>query len=177
MQMDEFTIINKYLSPLTKKNDGSFNLKDDIFIDKSKKIAVSVDTFIESVHFVKNKDPKYYLKKILRASLSDLVCKGVVPTNYFLSCGLNKDVVSKKWLNKLKSILKQEQIKYNITLSGGDTVRSSKLVISIIVLGNYTSKPVLRSGAKSNNDIYVTGNIGDSYIGLNIIKKNLILVN
>ena len=38
--MNEFEIINKYFSPLSLKNKGSFNLKDDIFFDYKKKIAI-----------------------------------------------------------------------------------------------------------------------------------------
>ena len=40
--MNEFSIIKKYLSPLTKRNDGSLNLKDDIFFDRSKKILWTI---------------------------------------------------------------------------------------------------------------------------------------
>jgi thiamine-monophosphate kinase len=171
--MDEFSIIKNYLSPLTNKNDGSFKLNDDIFIDKNKKIAFSVDTYVEKIHFMYSNKPKLFIKKIFRSALSDLICKGVVPKNYFLSCGLNKKSLNKKWLYQIKSILKSEQKKFGATLSGGDTVYSSKFFISFFVFGYYSSIPVLRNGAKINDDVYVTGNIGDSYIGLNIMKKKL----
>mgnify|MGYP001170585502 CR=1 FL=1 len=67
--MNEFSIINKYLKPLSKNSHGSFNLQDDIFFDNKKKLAISTDTYIEGVHFLKSSKPKNFIKKILRSSL------------------------------------------------------------------------------------------------------------
>ena len=50
--MHEFQLIDKYFSKLTNKNKSSLNLNDDVFFDKSKKLVVSVDTYIEGVHFI-----------------------------------------------------------------------------------------------------------------------------
>ena len=169
--MNEFQLIKKYLSALTYKNDGSLKLSDDIFFDKKTKTAISLDTFVEGIHFINSKDPKYFLKKCLRSSLSDLLCKGVVPKKYFLSFSINKNLVSKKWMKAIKNILNQEQHKYKISLAGGDTVYSSKFIITIVIFGFFKDKPILRSGANYNDDIYVTGNIGDSFLGLNVLKK------
>lgn len=169
--MNEFVLINKYLKPLALKNPGALKLADDIFFDSKKKIAISLDTYVEGVHFVDAQDPDRFLKKILRASLSDLYSKGIKPKSYFLSLGLNKKLTKLFWLKKIKQILSYEQKKFNIMLSGGDTVHSSKLVITIVVMGHCKNIPVLRIGSSLNDDIYVTGNIGDSSIGLSIIKK------
>ena len=171
--MNEFTIIKKYLRPLTFKNSSSLELKDDIFYDKKKKLTVSTDTFVEGVHFPKFSKPNQFIKKILRSSLSDLYCKGVIPESYFLSLALNKKSATHSWLRELKKVLKSEQTKFNIFLGGGDTTYSSKLVITITVLGYSKKMPVLRSGSSFDDDIYVTGTVCDSYIGLNVIKKNI----
>lgn len=168
--MDEISLIKKYLKPLSKNSRGALNLEDDIFFDYKKRLAVSVDSYVLNIHF-NSLEPKKFVKKILRASLSDLYCKGVVPKFYFLSFALNSKLFNHQWLSKVKKIFKSEQKKFNITLSGGDTVKSNKLIVTITVLGYSNENPVLRSGSKINDDIYVTGNIGDSYIGLNILKK------
>jgi len=167
--MNEFFIINNYLKKLVKKNTSSLNLSDDIFFDKKKKIAISVDTYVHGVHFL-SINPDRFLKRILRASLSDLYAKGIKPSFYFLSLSINKKIVTTTWLKKLKNILKSEQKKFNITLSGGDIVFSKKLNISITVLGYTKNRPVLRSGSNVNDDIYVTGDVGESYLGLKILK-------
>ena len=169
--MNEFQIVNKYLKPLSHKHSEALKLNDDIYYDSKKNIAISVDTYVEGVHFVDSLNPNKFLKKILRSSLSDLYCKGIKPKSYFLSLALNKKFINPSWLYQVNKILKSEQKKFGIFLGGGDTTSSSKLVITIIVLGNTKNKPVLRSKSSINDDIYVTGNIGDSFLGLNVIKK------
>ena len=171
--MNEFSIINKYLKPLSLKNPGALKLSDDIYFDIKKGIGISVDTYVEGVHFIDSYDPNKFLKRVLRASLSDLYCKGIKPKSYFLSLALNNKSARFSWLKKINKILHQEQKKFNISLAGGDTTRSSKLIITIIVMGDTKNKPVLRKNCKLNDDIYVTGNIGDSFLGLNILKKRL----
>ena len=49
--MNEFEIIKKYLRPLSLKNTGALKLNDDIYFDNKKKIALSIDTFVEKIHF------------------------------------------------------------------------------------------------------------------------------
>ena len=83
--MHEFEIINKYFSKLSLNNKSSLDLNDDVFFDKSKKLIISVDTYIEGIHFINFKDPKLVIKKIIRSSISDLICKGVYPKYYFIS--------------------------------------------------------------------------------------------
>ena len=171
--MNEFILINKYLKPLSLKNPGALKLNDDIYFDAVKGIAISVDTYVEGVHFIDSSDPDKFLKKVLRASLSDLYCKGIKPESYFLSFALNKKLATSFWLKKINNILNSEQKKFNISLAGGDTVYSSRLIITIMVLGNTKYKPVYRHNCVFKDDIYVTGNIGDSYLGLNVLKKKM----
>ena len=170
--MHEFQLINKYFSQLSNKNKSSLNLNDDVFFDKSKKLVVSVDTYIEGVHFINFKKPDLVIKKIIRSSISDIICKGVRPTYYFISGSGNKKSFSSSNLEKISKSLKQEQNKYNITLCGGDTVYSNKLSFTIISIG-FSKNIIFRNNAKLNDDIYVTGNLGDSFTGLNILKKRI----
>ena len=110
--MNEFQIINKYLKPLSFKRSEALKLSDDIYYDSKKNIAISVDAYVEGVHFVDSSDPNKFLKKILRSSLSDLYCKGIKPKSYFLSLALNKKIINPPWLNKVNKILKSEQKKF-----------------------------------------------------------------
>ena len=171
--MNEFSIINKYLSNLSKNNKGSFGLSDDVFFDYKKKMGISIDTYNEGVHFLNFNNPNLVIKKVLRASISDLICKGINPKYYFISFSGNNNHLSKKNICKICLALKQEQKKYNIILSGGDTTRSNKLSITISSIGYSKRLPVLRSGAKNNDDIYITNNIGDAFMGLNVLKKKI----
>ena len=89
--MHEFQLIKKYFLKLSKDNKSSLNLNDDVFFDSSKKLVVSIDTYIEGIHFLNFKKPELVIKKVIRSSISDLICKGVRPKFYFISgSGNNK---------------------------------------------------------------------------------------
>tara|TARA_B100000963_G_scaffold361508_1_gene397292 strand:- start:1733 stop:2689 length:957 start_codon:yes stop_codon:yes gene_type:complete len=169
--MHEFEIIKKYFLKLSKKSN-SLNLNDDVFFDRSKNLVVSVDTYIEGIHFINFKKPNLVIKKIIRSSLSDLICKGVTPKYYFISGSGNNKSFTKVNLKKISKSLKQEQKKFHISLGGGDTVISKKLSFTIISLG-FAKNIIYRNKAKKNDDIYVTGNLGDSHAGLKILKKKI----
>ena len=175
--MNEFEIIDKYFSKLTKNNRGSFNLKDDIFYDYNKKIAISVDTYVDKIHFMNFKHPNLVIKKCLRSSLSDLICKGVNPQYYFIASAGNSKHFTKINLSKISKALKSEQKKFSIKLSGGDTTYSNTLSFTFVVIGYSATLPVLRNGAKLNDDIYITNTVGDAFLGLYIIKKNKKILN
>ena len=170
--MHEFQIINKYFLKLSNTNKNSLNLNDDVFFDKSRKLVVSVDTYVEGIHFINFKKPDLVIKKIIRSSISDIICKGVRPKYYFISGSGNKRSFSSSNLKKISKSLKQEQNKYNILLCGGDTVYSNKLSFTITSVG-FSKKIVPRNNAKLDDDIYVTGNLGDSFAGLNILSKKI----
>ena len=133
--MHEFELIKNYFQKLSKKSLNALNLNDDVFFDKNKKLVVSVDTYIEGNHFLNFKKPDLVIKKILRSSISDLICKGVKPKYYFLSGSGNKKTFSKLNLSKISKSLNQEQNKYKIFLSCGDTVFSTKLSFTITSVG------------------------------------------
>ena len=170
--MHEFELINKYFSKLSSNNKSSLNLNDDVFFDKSKKLVISVDTYINGIHFIDFKHPDLVIKKILRSSISDLICKGVNPKYYFISGSGNKKTFTKKNLKIISKSLNQEQKKYSINLCGGDTTFSKKLSFTITSIG-FSNKIVFRNKAKLNDDIYVTGNLGDSFIGLKVLQKKI----
>ena len=107
--MHEFELIKKYFSKLTNKSKSSLKLNDDVFFDKKKKLVVSVDTYIEGKHFINFKNPELTIKKVIRSSISDLICKGVKPKYYFISASGNNKVFTKNNLSKISRSLKEEQ--------------------------------------------------------------------
>ena len=170
--MHEFELINKYFSKLSQNSPSSLNLNDDVFFNKTNKIVVSIDTYIEGKHFVNFKNPGLVIKKIIRSSISDLICKGSTPKYYFISASGNKKTFTKSNLLKISKSFKEEQKKYNINLGGGDTVYSNKLSFTVTLIG-FAKKIVYRNKSKLNDDIYVTGSLGDSYLGLLVLKNKI----
>ncbi len=172
--MNEFALIQKYFRKLTNNNPSALDLNDDVFFDKKNNVVVSIDTFVEGVHFPNFKNPDLVIKKVIRSSISDLFCKGVNPKFIFIGASGNNNSFSNKNLNIIYKSLKEEQKKYGIKLSGGDTTKSKKTIFTIMSLA-YSKKIVQRNKCKNGDDIYVTGNIGDSYLGLQILKKKVLL--
>ena len=170
--MHEFDLIKNYFSKLTKNNKSALKLNVDVFFDNKIQLVVSGDTYKDGIHFPNFNKPYLVIKKILRATISDLICKGVKPKYYFISGSGNKKTFSKEKLKDLTRSLFEEQKKYNIKLCGGDTTFSKKLSFSITVIG-FSKKIIFRNKTKINDNIYVTGNLGDSFIGLKVIKKRI----
>ena len=170
--MDEFELIKYYFQKLTKNNLNALKLNDDVFFDKKNKIVLSVDTYNEGVHYLNFKNPKLLIKKIIRSSISDLICKGVKPKYIFISGSGNKNHFNKKNLKLISKSINEEQKKYNFKLSGGDTTTSKTSSFTIVSLG-LSQKIVKRNKVSIGEDIYVTGNLGDSFMGLQILKKKI----
>ena len=168
--MNENSLIKNYLAKLVNKNPAALNLNDDVFFDRNNKTVISVDTYVEKTHFPSFDNPYLLIKKIIRSSISDLICKGVSPKFYFISGSGNKKSFTKKNINKIVSSLKSEQKKFSIKLSGGDTVYSKINSFTVISVG-FSNKIVERNNAKINDDIYVTGELGDSCLGLKYLQK------
>ena len=161
--MDEFELIKNYFQKISKNNPSAKKLNDDVFFDKKNNLVISVDTYNEGVHFPNFKYPNLVIKKVIRSSISDLIAKGVKPEYYFISGSGNKNQFTKKNLRLISKSLNQEQKKYNIKLSGGDTTNSNKVSFSITTIG-FSKNIIERNKARLNDDIYVTGNIGDSFL-------------
>ena len=62
--MHEFNLIKKYFLNLSKHNKGSLNLNDDVFFDKSRKLVISIDSYLQGTHFIDFKKPDLVIKKL-----------------------------------------------------------------------------------------------------------------
>ena len=170
--MDEDKIISKYLKNLASNNPSSLKLNDDVFFDKKKRLVVSTDTYNEKIHYKNTQKPALIIKKIIRSSISDLICKGAKPKYIFLSTSLNNKLSKHPNLLLIVKSLKEELIKYKLLLSGGDTTFSDTTSFTVTVIG-FSSRIVKRNNSKVGDIIYVTGNLGDAYAGLKILNNNI----
>ncbi len=172
-KIKEFDFISRYLVPLTRGHKGALQLKDDVAIipkDSKTDYIITLDTLVEDVHFVASATPEQIANKLLRANLSDIASCGGVPKFYFMTGSLMNEAWIKKFTGEISKIQKQ----YEIILLGGDTVRSGQKFFSVTMVGEVTKgKAMLRSGAKVGDDIYVSGKIGEAWVGLQILQKKL----
>ena len=178
--LSEQYIINKYLKKLNFNKSESYNFRNDgafFKIPQNNKIIVTNDTIIENVDFFKSDPPKSIANKIITCNLSDISSMGAIPYSYTLSlCLPNK--LTNEWLNLFTKSLFSFQKKFNFFLIGGDLSKSDKIIISSNFFGFVKEKKILtRSGAMTNDDIWVTGNLGESSLGLKIKKNKIKILN
>ncbi len=171
----EKALIKKYFVPLSR-NSESLNLSNDgAVIKKSSDLVVTSDMMIENIHFDSLINPKFLAKKILRVNLSDLASMGSSPYGYILNLGLPQ-TFGHEWLKNFCLGLKQDQIKYDLKLFGGDLSSSKKIFLSVTMIGKI-KKSFLKSVSKKKSDIFVTGNLGDSALGFFFDKQKNFNIN
>lgn len=175
LKLDEFELIKTYFAPLTTSEAGAFNLTDDaavLSLKQGSEFVITTDTIVDGVHFLKNTPPQAIAAKLLRVNLSDLASMGATPQSYTLSLALTNEI-STSWLTAFTSSLAKEQKKYGITLVGGDTVLTpGPLTLTLTAIGTVQKgKAVRRNSARVGDDIYVSGFIGDSALGLLAAKS------
>ncbi len=137
-------------------------------------ILTTTDMLVAGIHFdlsyTSAADLGY---KSLAVNLSDLAAMGGRPACAYLSLALPAQL-QKVWLDEYIAAFLQLAEAHNVQLAGGDTVAASELVISITLNGLVSEgNPVLRSGAEIGDDIYVSGSIGDSFSGLQLLQERI----
>ena len=177
--LSENDIIYKYLNKLSFKKKETFNFKNDgayLKYKKNKVIVVTNDTISESIDFIKSDEPSSIAQKIITYNLSDISSMGAQPYSYTLSLSL-PDGISERWIKNFTKKLFYLQKKYKIFLLGGDISKSSQIIISANFYG-YVEKNLIikREFPRVGDSIWVTGNIGESYLGL-LFKQNKLTFN
>ncbi|MFH1831454.1 MAG: thiamine-phosphate kinase [bacterium] len=139
---------------------------------------ISTDMLVEHTHFLKDRISAYQLGyKALAANLSDIAAMGGRPKYVALSLGLPRDT-SSEWLNDFLSGFKYLAGQYNVVLIGGDTIRSTVIVINMTMMGVVAKTDAkLISAAKVDDVVCVTGYVGDSGGGLRLILDENHLVH
>lgn len=170
----EFDIIEKYFAPLSLNHKAAIGLKDDIAYlqqsDLPNGIVVSTDTIVENIHFRGNDSIESIAKKIARVNKSDIIAKGCRPIAAFLNLTWPRSRPNAQIANFAKSLAQELE---NIPLLGGDTTNSAiGLIITLTLLGEPINKaPILRSGAKEGDLLFVTGSIGNAMLGLMALES------
>ncbi|MEL6359624.1 MAG: thiamine-phosphate kinase [Pseudomonadota bacterium] len=168
--MSEFDLIRNCFRPLTAGNDLAFGLQDDVAQLSENGLVVSKDVLIEGIHFLKNDPIEDIAWKALMVNVSDIVAKGARPLFYCLGCAWPKGT-DPSHVQDFAGGLKSAQDVAKLTLLGGDTTATRKasdpFVISVTIFGQPAREGVVaRAGTGGGDDLYVTGTIGDAFLGL-----------
>ena len=183
-ELGEFGLIKLISKNIKLKNKSSvLGIGDDsAIIDNSKlQTIVSTDMLVEGIHFDLSYFPLKHLGyKSIISSISDI---------YSMNAECNQVTVSIAISNRFKVESIQDLYSginlacknYGVDLVGGDTTSSNKgIVISITAIGSAKKEKIVkRSGAKNNDLIVLTGNLGKAYLGLQVLEreKQVFLVN
>ena len=118
------------------------------------------DAVVEGVHFTRQASPQLIGRKALARALSDLAAMGARPVAAVMTLGVPAD----ESVRRLRAIylgLERLAKKYRVNLVGGETTRARQLFLNVALLGECRGHaPVLRSGARDGDLIFVTGRLG-----------------
>ena len=175
--LGEFGLIDELTNDIKPKNNSTvFGIGDDAAVlsyPENKHILVSKDLLIEGVHFDMTFMPLKHLGyKAAVVNFSDMAAMNGRPKQMIVGLAVS----SKYTLEALKEIyagMKKACEIYGVDFVGGDTTTSTHgLHISVTVIGEVEKgKEVYRSGAKPNDLICVSGDLGGAYMGLLVLER------
>lgn len=174
--LGEFGFIDRIAAAVKNAPSVVISIGDDAAAVKPKPGYLSLltsDMLIEEVHFTRaHSDPRTLGRKSLSVNLSDLAAMGANPSAFLLSLAI-PDTISLEYLDNFMAGMLERADQFGITLIGGDTCASKGgLAISVTAIGEQLPERVVRrSGAKQGDLIFVTGTVGDSALGLELLRR------
>ncbi|MBQ2608304.1 MAG: thiamine-phosphate kinase [Paludibacteraceae bacterium] len=181
--LGEFGLIKHLTKDLkTKQTSTKKGVGDDCavmdFNGEGLQVLMTSDMLLEGIHFNLEYVPLKHLGyKAAVVNFSDIYAMNGTPTQITVNLGVSKRF-SVEDLEELYSGIRLACERYGVDIVGGDTCSSmTGLTISITCLG--VAKPdeiVYRNGAKQNDLICVTGNLGTAYMGLQLLERERLVV-
>jgi thiamine-monophosphate kinase len=176
--LGEFGRIGRFFAPLA--GPGGLGLTDDAALVDCRpgyRLVVTVDAIVEGVHYLADDPPDLVAKKLLRVNLSDLAAMGARPLHYLLATALPASL-GDSWVARFAAGLAEDQRRFGVALLGGDSVATSgPAVLSLTALGEVAfGAEIRRSGACPGDMIWVSGTIGDAFLGLQVLRGDNDLV-
>lgn len=172
----EFDLIERYFAPLAGGAAGTFGLHNDAAVlplAPGERLVTTVDTMIEGRHFL-DCPADLVARKLLRVNLSDLAAMGATPFGYLLASAWPLDI-EESWIAAFSAGLAQDQAEFGVTLFGGDTTGTpGPMTLSLTAFGKIAGERALdRASLKAGEDIYVTGSLGEAWLGLQVLRGKL----
>lgn len=174
--LGEFGLISHLTKNFEIKNSSTLKgVGDDAaVIDfKTKKAVISTDLLIEGIHFDLSYVPLKHLGyKSVVVNLSDIFAMNAKATQITVSIAVSNRFPLEALEELYEGIRLACEI-YKVDLVGGDTTSSTRgLIISVTAIGEAESDEIVyRDGAKENDLIVVTGDLGGAYLGLQVLER------
>ena len=183
-ELGEFAVIELLTNMVTeeRRRDGGARDAFPIVVDAGDDTAAwrsgqstelcTTDTAVEGVHFTRRTTPWYDLGwKVMAANVSDIASMGGLPLYALVTLGLppDEEVEDLKALYRGMLDLGNE---YRLAIVGGDMVRSPVVFVTVGLTGVCHGTPMLRSRARPGESVAVTGCLGSSAGGLEIMTSD-----
>ena len=174
--MSEFDLIRKHFTRPTKHTH--LGIGDDaalITVGTGMELAVSTDMLVAGTHFFADADPCKLGWKSLAVNLSDMAAMGAKPKWATLAVSLPENNTT--WLGLFSQGFFSCAEAFEVDLIGGDTTRGS-LNISVQIMGEVPiGQAIKRSGAKVDDDIWVSGKLGCAALALAHLQRKEQIAN
>jgi len=165
-QLGEFGLIDvlKKYAPVSKAVIKGIG--DDAAVlpySKSEYLLLTTDMLSEDTHFTPRMPPQLIGHKALACGISDIAAMGGWPTFAVVSIGIPKNL-SVRFIKDVYKGMRRTAREFNVSIVGGDTIKTDKMVINVALLGLVEKKYLItRDGAKAGDWIFVTGPLGGSF--------------
>lgn len=175
--LSEFELIARYFTrPSAPDSRTALGVGDDCALltpAPGMQLAVSTDMLVAGRHFFPEVDPLTLGHKCLAVNLSDLAAMGAQPIAFTLALALPE--AREEWLAAFAQGMLTLADEHGCELVGGDTTKGP-LTISITVFGEIPFNQALRrNAAKTGDDIWVSGTLGDARLALAAYRQELTL--
>jgi thiamine-monophosphate kinase len=137
-------------------------------------LVLTKDAIVEGVHFLPDDPPDLVARKLLRVNLSDLAAKAAEPFGYLLAVAWPE-----RWEGedraRFAAGLAEDQAEFGLVLLGGDTVSTPGPMTASATLLGYApeGRAIRRAGARPGQGVFVSGPIGDGWLGLQAARGEL----
>jgi thiamine-monophosphate kinase len=181
VRIGEDNLIDRIRRQVPSSPDGAMRLGigDDAAVIRprsGKDWVFTCDQFLENVHFLAGAHPPEAIGyKALARATSDLGAMGAKPRFFLLSLVLPSKRTG-VWLDKMTRGMARAARRFGLTLAGGDTARSPSrnpaVALNLMVVGEIAAgRAVGRRGARPGDDVFVSGRLGASQLGLELILR------
>ena len=175
-QLGEFELIKHLTKNFTLQHSSSVKgIGDDAAVldFKDKQAVISTDLLIEGVHFDLSYMPLKHLGyKSVMVNLSDIYAMNATATQITVSIAVSNRFPLEALEEFYSGVALACDI-YKVDLVGGDTTSSTKgMLVSVTAIGEAKKEDIVyRSGAKSNDLLVVSGDLGGAYCGLQVLER------
>ena len=164
----EFDRIARHFRPLA--GPDALDLQDDaagFAPPAGREMVIAADAMVAGVHFLPDDAPDAVARKLLRTNLSDLAAMGAVPFGYLTTISVPRDTQD-AWFAAFAAGLAADQAEFGLSVLGGDcTSTPGPVSLSLTILGHVApGEAIRRNGARVDDEVWVSGSIGDGALGL-----------